>query len=361
MATLVLAACMAFALALALAEWVRRNAVALGMVDAPNERSSHARPTPRGGGLGIVLGFLLLGTAAWAGFLDLPTGGGFGGLLVGALLLGVIGFIDDRGHVPASVRLAVHVSAAAVAVYSVGAAEFALPGLGVPPAPLRAVVWLLAIVWLINLYNFMDGTDGIAAVEAITVLIGLFAVIVLGGADVFLSVTWLSILAAGVAGFLLLNWSPARVFMGDAASGFLGFILAALVLDASRRFGVDPLTGLILLGTFVVDATWTLLRRLLRGQPVHQAHRSHAYQRGSRLWIARLVKAGASPERARALVHRRISLIVGGVNLFWLLPWALFAAHFGVQSLAWAWAALIAAYLPLVWVARRLRAGIIDD
>lgn len=354
---LLLAMCIVFAIAYGLAAWIRVNAVALGMFDEPNERSSHAMPTPRGGGLGIVLGFLVIGVSVWAEWLSLPPLAGLPGVLSAGVLLGVIGFIDDRGHVPASLRLLAHAVSAGLALYAIGVPEFSLPLLGVPAEGLRALILLLAIVWLINLYNFMDGIDGIATVEAITTLAGVAILILASGGDVEMALTWPLLLSTAAAGFLIWNWSPAKLFMGDAASGFLGFILAAMVLDAAVRFGVNPVAGLILLGVFVGDASWTLLRRLLRRQRLHQAHRSHAYQRASRLWISRLVEAGEVAERARVLVHRRISLIVGAVNLGWLLPWALLAT----RSPDWAWSALLIAYLPLVLLAQQLRAGVIDD
>lgn len=347
----------AFALGLGLAEWVRRNALRLRMIDEPNARSSHARATPRGGGLGIFVGFLSIGLVAQMHWLPLPMPDGFAGWLLAFMLVAGIGFIDDRGHIPATVRLFIHASASGLALYALGFPALMLPMIGVVPDLLAGVLLVLTLIWLINLFNFMDGIDGIAGVEVVTVLIGLILVVWWQEGAVGLALVWPAVLIAGCVGFLMWNWSPAKVFMGDAVSGFLGLALGVLLLDASNRFGINPLAGLILPGVFVVDATWTLLRRVLRHQRVHEAHRSHAYQRGSRRLAMRFEQAGLTPDQARTRAHRGISLRVAAINLLWLLPWSVLAARYP----EWAWAALVAAYLPLVAVAVSLGAGVIDD
>lgn len=345
----------AFLLALVLAEMVRRHAGWLGMIDAPNARSSHHAPTPRGGALGVAFSFLLLGGGTWIGWLGLPMPPAAGGGLFALAMVAAIGFVDDRGHVPAGVRFSVHLLASGVVVYALDVPTFVLPGVGVPPGSVRAVLLVLTLTWLINLYNFMDGIDGIAGIEAMTVLSGV--VVLAADRGSVAAASWAWVLLAGVAGFLILNWAPAKVFMGDAASGFLGLALALLILDVGRRIGIDPIVGMILLGVFVVDATWTLLRRIGRGESLYHAHRSHAYQHATGLWFKRLRDAGMDAESARSQAHRRVSFAVAVVNLFWLLPWAILAAR--VPEWAWAW--LVVAYLPLLGVAIRLRAGVVGD
>ncbi|MCB1733988.1 MAG: glycosyltransferase family 4 protein [Gammaproteobacteria bacterium] len=354
---LIFALVVAFALGLGLAEWVRRNARRLRMIDEPNARSSHSQATPRGGGLGIYIGFLILGLMAAFGGLPLPVPDHFIVWLLAFTLLAAVGFADDRGHIPPPARLAVHAGAAVLALYALGWPSLMMPLLGTLPHAIATMLLAVALIWLINLFNFMDGIDGIAGIEVVTVLLGLVLVVLAIDGNVTAAMVWPLILIAGCAGFLVWNWSPAKVFMGDAASGFLGLALGVMLLDATNRFGVDPIAALILPGVFMVDASWTLLRRVIRRQRVHQAHRSHAYQRGSRLWGARLQRAGVTPDRARARAHRGVSMTVAAINLFWLLPWSAVAAHFP----DFAWSALVVAYLPLIAAAVSLGAGVIDD
>ena len=254
---------------------LRRYALSRSLLDIPNARSSHTLPTPRGGGVAFVVAFMVgVLVLGWAGYVA-PS------VLVGILgaggLVAVIGFMDDHGHIAARWRLLGHFAAAAWGLAWLGG----LPPISVFGWPLHAL-WLAAplgllyLVWLLNLYNFMDGIDGIASIEAICVCLGGTVLFWLAGAP---GAAWLPLLlAATVTGFLIWNFPPARIFMGDAGSGFLGIVLGLLAIVAGW---IDPLLfwgWLILLGVFVVDATFTLARRLLRGERVYEAHRSHAYQ-----------------------------------------------------------------------------------
>jgi Fuc2NAc and GlcNAc transferase len=192
----------------------------------------------------------------------------------------------------------------------------------------------LLIVWLLNLYNFMDGIDGIAGVEAVTVCAGGAAVAFLVGYPAGALACLL--LAGASAGFLMWNYPPAKIFMGDAGSGFLGVVFGVLAVDAARYAPQLFWCWLILLGGFIVDATVTLLRRLMQFERVYEAHRTHAYQHAS-----------------RAFGHRRVTLAFGAINLLWLLPLAL--------SVAAGWLpgdlALVIAWLPLVALALYWRSG----
>lgn len=313
---------------------LRRYALSRSLLDIPNARSSHTLPTPRGGGgafvVAFMVGVLVLG---WAGYVA-PS------VLVGILgaggLVAVIGFMDDHGHIAARWRLLGHFAAAAWGLAWLGG----LPPISVFGWPLHAL-WLAAplgllyLVWLLNLYNFMDGIDGIASIEAICVCLGGTVLFWLAGAP---GAAWLPLLlAATVTGFLIWNFPPARIFMGDAGSGFLGIVLGLLTIVAGW---IDPLLfwgWLILLGVFVVDATFTLARRLLRGERVYEAHRSHAYQYASR----------------RHGRHRPVSLAVAAINLGWLLPVALVVV---VLKLDGATGTLVA-YAPLILLAVAYRAG----
>jgi Fuc2NAc and GlcNAc transferase len=193
----------------------------------------------------------------------------------------------------------------------------------------------LFLLWMINLFNFMDGIDGIASVEAITVTLGgalLWWLTGTGGGVVLAPV-----FAACVAGFLLWNFPPARIFMGDAGSGFLGLIVALLALWCGQATPALFWSWFILLGCFMVDATTTLLRRVRRGDKFHQAHRSHAYQHASRLLGG----------------HLPVTLACGAINLIWLLPVATAVALGWLDGVA----GVGVAYAPLVWLAYHFKAG----
>lgn len=317
---------------------VRRYALSRSILDVPNERSSHQTPTPRGGGLAIVLSFL--GTVVFLYFFNgLPSQLALG-LLGSGLVVALIGFLDDHGHIAARWRLLAHFAAASSALYWLGKPPvLLLPGIAIESGWLGWVLAALYLVWLLNLYNFMDGIDGIAAGEAVSVSLSAAALAVICDLP-FEYVLLPLILAACVAGFLVWNFPPARIFMGDAGSGFLGIVLGVMSLQAAR---VNPdllWAWLILLGVFVVDATLTLLRRLFRGERVYEAHRSHAYQFASRRYRA----------------HRPVTLAVLVINWGWLTPWALVVASGVIPGAI----ALLIAYVPLIILAFRFKAGARD-
>ncbi len=267
----------AAAASLALTGVVRRYALARAVLDVPNARSSHTVPTPRGGGLAVaavVLGGTL--AAAAAGRTPWRVAAAVAG---GGALVAWIGWRDDRRHVAAPVRAAVHLVAAVWAVAWLGGLPaMALGGGRVALGAAGGALAALGVVWCVNLYNFMDGIDGIAGTEAVTTA-GAFGAILLAAGGESLGIPWL-LVAGASAGFLYWNRPRARIFMGDVGSGFLGYVLAVLALateNARSAPGVALLT--LLLAVFVVDATVTLARRVARGERWAEAHRSHAYQR----------------------------------------------------------------------------------
>lgn len=313
---------------------LRRYALARSLIDIPNARSSHVVPTPRGGGVAIVVSFLLalmwtasLGFVAWPLTLAL-LGAGVG--------IAVLGFLDDHGHISARWRLLGHFIAATWALFWIG---------GLPPLTLFGFAldlgWIghalaaVYLVWLLNLYNFMDGIDGIASVEAICVCLSGALLYWLAGNE--LAALLPLLLAFAVAGFLYWNFPRARIFMGDAGSGFLGITLGVLSLQAAWTAPQLLWSWLILLGVFIVDATWTLLRRLFRGDKVYEAHRSHAYQFASRQFGK----------------HLPVTLTVAAINLCWLLPIALVVGSGKLDGLS----GVCLAYLPLVVLAVKFKAG----
>lgn len=297
----------AFLLSVALTSAVRRYALRTNLLDEPNARSSHSRATPRGGGLGIALASMVGLVALWC--FDLIELRALAGFLSGGALIATIGFLDDRKGVAAVVRLAVHVAAACIGVSLLG---------GVPQIELGSlrfelgaggfVLSVVCLVWMTNLFNFMDGIDGIAGSEAVFVMFaGAALMILLNGSSGFAAICL--VFGAASLGFLVWNWPPARIFMGDVGSGYLGYCIGLAALAAAKGRELQVIPFLILGGVFFVDATLTLLRRLARGEPAHQAHRTHAYQLLAVRWAS----------------HLRVTLLVSSVNLLWLLPFAYWA------------------------------------
>lgn len=315
---------------------LRRYALRTNLLDTPNGRSSHRTPTARGGGLAFVIVILTVaGGFALIGWMPIQWAAG---ILGAGGSLAAIGWIDDKGHVAASLRFAVHAAAAGVLIYAIG--PLSLKFLGLNSLALAWIVSLGGIVWMINLVNFMDGIDGLAASEAAFVSAGLAALLALAGhADG--TAAFALLLAVAVAGFLILNWPPASIFMGDVGSGFLGGMLAALVLMASRFGWPYAAATLILLTAFLCDATVTLIRRMLRGQKVWQAHRSHAYQRLARRWHS----------------HRRVTVTVLFLNLLFLLPLALAV----VTRMLDPFAGIFAAWVPVTGLVILAGAGLPDE
>ena len=315
---------------------LRRYALARSLMDVPNARSSHTVPTPRGGGVAIVLVFLAaISLLALSAMLDTRV---WLALFGSGALVAVVGFLDDHNHIAARWRLLGHFAAGAWVLLWLGG----MPGVLGAVDELAALWWLFGLfylVWMLNLYNFMDGIDGIASVEAICVCAGACLIYALGG---HLQLMWLpALLAAAVSGFLLWNWPPAKIFMGDAGSGFLGVILAILSVQAGWVETDYFWAWVILLGVFIVDATFTLLRRLLRGDKVYQAHRSHAYQYASRVYGR----------------HLPVTVATALITLGWLLPWAVGVTVFGLNPLL----GTFIAYIPLLWLAFRYHAGELEN
>lgn len=315
---------------------LRRYALARGLMDMPNERSSHSVPTPHGGGLAIVLSFLGgLVALKIAGFLPVSL---FWALFGAGLWTAAIGWLDDILNLPAGLRLAGHFAGAAWALTWLG---------GLPPLPviglevnLGVAGHLLAavyLVWLLNLYNFMDGINGIAGIQAVTVCAGAAVLYGFFGAET--GGMWMApvLLAAAAAGFLFWNFPTARIFMGDVGSGFLGMVLGVMSIQAAWWVPELFWGWVVLMGAFVVDATVTLLRRAWRGERLYEAHCSHAYQQAASCYGS----------------HALVAIVFGMINLLWLLPIAVLIAAgllAGVMG-------VIIGYAPLVAAAIWFRAG----
>jgi Fuc2NAc and GlcNAc transferase len=313
---------LAFVASAVLTGVVRRLALASGLVDVPNPRSSHTQTTARGGGLAVVVtatvGVIALGAMGVVSkdlVLSVAVGGG---------IVALVGFLDDRHSVRPAIRFVVHAGAALWALVLLG---------GLPPLVFGDhfiklgvtgyLIGVLGIVWVLNLFNFMDGIDGIAATEAVFITCtGALAGVIGGGSGAVPAAALVVALAS--AGFLCWNWPPAKVFLGDVGSGYLGYVIGVFALAAARTNPTELWVWLILGGVFFVDATVTLIRRLLRGERVFEAHRSHAYQ-----WLAR-----------RWGSHGKVTASVVAVDLLWLLPWSVLTITFPGYAIVWVVAAL---------------------
>ena len=313
---------------------VRQFAIRESMLDHPNDRSSHTTPTPRGGGIAIVVSCLVLAVALAAlGWIE-PR------LLTATLgagtVVAVLGFIDDRSSLAARWRFLGHAAAAAWVVFWMDRIpQVPVFGVLVDLHFVGPLITAFYIVWMINLVNFMDGIDGIASVEAITSALSGALLWWLAGSGS----GWMLALvfASCVSGFLLWNFPPAKIFMGDAGSGFLGLMVALLSLWCGQSTPHLFWAWFILIGCFMVDGTTTLVRRVRRGEKFFEAHRAHAYQYAAR----------------RAGRHLPVTLACGAINLLWLLPIAALVALGRLDGVV----GVALAYAPLVGLAFRLRAG----
>jgi UDP-N-acetylmuramyl pentapeptide phosphotransferase/UDP-N-acetylglucosamine-1-phosphate transferase len=269
------------------------------MLDIPNARSSHTQPTPRGGGLGIVIGVLI---GAWSLYLAQILGMPFreiAALSLGGGLMALVGWLDDIYQLPYQIRLVVQAISSAIILIEIGyfhaitvpfVGDIHLYSIGIP----FALLWIMSLT---NAYNFMDGIDGIAGGQALIAGLG-WAIIGYMSGEVFVGLIGL-LLAATSLGFLFHNWPPARIFLGDVGSAFIGFILAVLPIMAGHKDPRFMIAGFLMVWPFIFDTSFTLVRRMIKKKNIFEAHRSHIYQR--------LVIAGYS--------HRFVTLIYMGLAL----------------------------------------------
>jgi len=272
---------------------VRRYALAKGMLDVPNVRSSHTVSTPRGGGLAIVIVLMLSGIVSL--FLPDAPIQSLVCLLFATLAFAVLGWQDDRHDLPVTVRFLIQLLIAALSslwlFWSMPGWTLSFAGVAIL---LLSVLW---IAWMANLYNFMDGIDGISAVE--TIILGATTSYWFAMSGV-ISIAIICIAVAGAAvGFLRWNWSPAKIFMGDVGSLALGAFFAIIAMIGSSSLNIPFSAFLILYAVYLADSGVTLLHRIVKKEKWWQAHRSHFYQRA--------VQSGYS--------HAQVSLGVMVINL----------------------------------------------
>lgn len=316
-----------------LTELIRRYTLKNNLLDTPNDRSSHSIPTPRGGGLSFVIIFLV----AVIFTDDLSTEIVFA-IIGSGIIISSIGFWDDHEHIAAKWRLLAHFIAAFWVFYWLGGIpEFQFLSYSIELGWLGIALIVFLLVWLLNLFNFMDGIDGIAASEAIFISSGgaLFSWLYGLESLVFISL----LLTASTTGFLLLNWPPAKIFMGDVGSGFLGLMLGVIayvnILETELVW-----IWVILFGVFFVDSGVTLIRRIFNNERWYEAHCSHAYQHAAKKWG-----------------HKFVTISVIVINVFWLLPLAYTTYLYPKIALL----VTLIAYIPLILATIILKAGISDN
>lgn len=302
------------------------------LIDQPGQRRSHRVPTPRGGGIGIVVAVVASGLALATTDAAAPLPS-FAWLLLPILAVALVGWIDDHGGLSARTRFATHCAAALVI-----ALPFWLGGAAPLPGGWTVLLMpflVLALAWSINLHNFMDGIDGLLALQAIFVFATIAALLHAQAPPTFpYLLAWL----AATAGFVPFNFPRARIFMGDVGSGVLGLLVAVAVLWQLSAPAVAWASGVAACSAFVTDATCTLLSRMLRGRRWYSAHREHLYQ-----WLAR---SGFS--------HAQVVALYMGWNLLIVLPVVYWMNHASAPHASWAAAlALYALAVGLWWGGKR--------
>lgn len=363
--TVLILAAVTFLVSYLLTEAVIRIAPKVGLICRPSDRSSHVTDMPHGGGVGFVVPLLIVATLFfYLGYMPQY----FWLVIVGCGgLVFIVGLWDDMADVPILLRLFVQFACVVVGVWLL---DIIYPagedGLIIEIGVFGFCFSVIALIWWVNLFNFMDGIDGLAGAEAI--FIGLSAILMLwlkqwispfeilqGENAIELLLFFLSV---ATLGFLAHNWAPARVFMGDAGSTFLGFSLGMIALS-SIVLGVLPISVWLILGAvFFVDATFTLFWRMLAGERWYEAHKSHAYQHAislmsnaERTFSNRYIKSLFGSEGRTS--HESVCLLILAINIFWLLPLSCVAVVFsGLEYLV-----VLLAWAPIVWIVYRLGAG----
>lgn len=316
----IIALLVSLVVSVSLSAWFASHLTPFRVSDIPNERSLHTRPTPCTGGLAILIGITL-------GWLLLPPSiAEFPWIAAAALLVAGISFIDDLKSISPLIRLCIHFCASALLV---------LGGVISSLTVLESVLAMIGIVWMINLYNFMDGMDGLAGGMAVFGFGFMGAAGYLGGDNNYALTCW--VISASAAGFLILNMQPARLFMGDTGSALLGLLASALTLVGIKDDLFPLWYSLLVFSPFIIDTTVTLMRRILQGEKVWQAHCSHYYQR--------LVKLGWG-QRRTALAEYALMLACGLTSLVLL--------YLDAQIVVFGLAVWILIYFGIMLAVRRL-------
>lgn len=316
-----------------LAGLYRRFSLKKQLLDTPNHRSSHTLPTPRGGGTAFLIGFL-----CFSGFLALYQVIKFSWLLYGGVgsAIALLGFWDDTRGLSAKFRLLAQFTLSILSIFLLKQLPpLSLFGMALNGSVIGYIMAVFYLVWMLNLYNFMDGINGIAALEAITVCSSASILYYLTGHGEMALLP--CAVAAAALGFLKWNFPRASLFMGDIGSSFLGFILAIFSLEGGASNPAFFYSWLIFLAVFILDATLTLLTRLFLKCNVLEAHCNHAYQHAARHYGS----------------HTLVTCSILFINCIWLLPLGILVGLDKLSSIT----GLLLAYLPLIPLAAYFRAG----
>jgi len=286
---------------------IRKIALSQSVLDHPIERSSHKIPTPTVGGIAIVaafyVGLVFLVYTNRVDSLEIQ-------VLAAGIVLAAIGFMDDLKHLDYRWRIIVHLCAGSFVAFNLGdMPDIQVGSLNINIGVLSVPLTVLTLVWATNLYNFMDGTDGLAGSECCFIAIAAAGLLIPAGNTALALVCM--VLFVACAGFLFWNWVPAKIFMGDTGSGFLGFIIASIAFLSIFNGSMSLWTWLLLPGVFIADATMTVVKRLLSGERWYQAHCTHGYQHAAKFYG-----------------HEKVALGVLAINLVWLLPLAWFSENY---------------------------------
>jgi len=289
---------------------IRQYSIRKSLIDIPNNRSSHTSPTPRGGGLSIALSILICLSIIY--YLEVISSEIFLALGGGGLVVAVIGWIDDHIDISIILRVFGYTIAALWSIYWVGGLNsIALGDYVIGLNNLGYFFAVLGVVWITNLYNFMDGTDAFAAMQAICVaLFSSYFFLMYERYDLALICL---IISSANFGFLYWNWPPAKIFMGDVGSCLIGFCFGILAILGENSGTLPIMIWFIMLAIFIFDATLTLLMRIIKKEKWYKAHRSHAYQR--------LIQMGVT--------HKQLVVGLLFINIFLLFPLALIAYYWG--------------------------------
>lgn len=322
-----IACLLSVAVAAGLTRMVIGYALRRGLMDMPNARSSHSIPTPRGGGLAVVA-TTLIGVAILYGTGLLASRHAIGLVIAGAMVA-IVGYVDDKRGLPPLPRFAVHIAASALVVFTLlWPATFGANEISTLTFMLICIV---GCTWSINLFNFMDGIDGIAGSQA-AFMSAASALLILPHHSIGIAmVLWITVGAC--IGFLVWNWPPAKIFMGDVGSGFLGLWLAALAMFLHAEGLQSIYTSIILNSVFVADASVTLMRRFASGKKWYEAHRSHAYQHLAR----------------RSRSHLRVTGLLWVLNISVVFPAALASERVGDSAAATIAGSVLAVFSLLAW------------
>ncbi len=315
--------------------WVKKYAISRNLQASPNARSSHVNLTPHGGGLAIVVSFI--GAVVVGYFLKLFDRDIVLSITLCGGMVAAVGFYDDHNPVSVISRIIIQFVSATLAIIILGG----LPDINYGVFSLNFgyigyFIGILFLIWMTNLYNFMDGIDGFASLEAMTTTACM--AIVLMVSTKYQSIWYLNnLLAASVLGFFFWNFPKAKIFLGDVGSYFLGFV-SGVIMIKSWNLTIDIIfSWVILLAVFITDSTFTLISRVIRGEKFYFPHRSHAYQIASR----------------RLKSHIKVSIILSIINIFWLFPLAFLVATIDLHPLT----GLALGYIPLIGTAWALGAG----